>query len=90
MRFLLLLLFVTGCATNSGVIPTGKNSYLVFREGSSSFSKPGLLRVEALKEAANYCVKEGKKMNVISVEDGKPPFILGNYPKSEVKFTCEN
>lgn len=83
-----LTLLVTGCATNSGVVPIGQNSYMVSRQAATGFSGSGKLKAEAFQEASEYCTKIGKYLQVVNTEEAKPPFILGNFPKAEVQFRC--
>lgn len=48
----------------------------------------GTLKAEALAEAGQFCISKGKAVEMISENDAQPPFILGNYPKTEIKFKC--
>ena len=91
MRILLLvpiILLITGCASNSGVIPIGQNTFMVSRQAATGFSGSGKLKGEAFQEASEYCTKIGKYLQVVSTEEAKPPYILGNFPKAEVQFRC--
>ena len=83
-----ILLLVTGCASNSGVIPIGQNTFMVSRQAATGFSGSGKLKGEAFQEASEYCTKIGKYLQVVSTEEAKPPYILGNFPKAEVQFRC--
>ena len=77
-----------GCASNSGVVPIGDDTYMVSRQAATGFSGLGTLKADALKEANSYCVSQNKKMHVVSATEAEPPFILGNFPKAEVQFRC--
>lgn len=79
---------ITGCAANSGVIAAGPDSYFVSRQAATGLAGMGILKAEALGEAGQFCGAKEKKMQVISENDAKPPFILGNFSKTEVKFIC--
>ncbi len=46
------------------------------------------LKAEAYGEAGRFCGAKGKALQVVSENDAEPPFILGNYPKTEVHFKC--
>ncbi len=85
---LLLVLLLTGCAANSGVIPMGGDTYMVSRQAASFMTGMGTLKADAMKEAYGQCRPEGKRVEVIEVIDAKPPFILGNFPKTEIRFKC--
>jgi len=92
MRILLIsgsiALLVCGCAKNSGIIPTGADTYMVSRQAATGFSGMSTLKADAMKEASDFCTAQGKTLNVISTEDAEPPYILGNFPKTEVQFGC--
>jgi hypothetical protein len=77
-----------GCASNSGVIPIGPDTFMVSRQAASGFSGSGTLKAEAFKEAIVYCVAQHKKMQVVNTTEAQPPYVLGNFPKAEVQFMC--
>jgi hypothetical protein len=81
-----------GCATNSGVVPMGPDTYLVSRQGSGFWVMPTTLRNEALTEANLYCSNNKKKFEVVRIEmlsqiplgqPGGPRF-----PTAEIHFMC--
>lgn len=41
-----------------------------------------------MKEAYSECNKTGKAVKVLETIDARPPFILGNFPKTEIRFKC--
>ena len=89
MKILLIVIgFITlaGCASSSGVLNTGPDSYMVSREGGSAFVGTNGLRVDAMKEANAYCQNEGKIFQVSStqVQGGG----LGKYPHADIYFLC--
>ena len=85
---ILAVLSLVGCASNSGVIPIGKDTYMVSRQAATGFSGSGTLKAEAYKEAGSYCVTQNKTLQVVRTDETQPPFILGNFPKAEVQFMC--
>lgn len=84
----LACLVLAGCATNSGVVPIGPDSYLVSRQAGTGAGGLGTLKVEAIQEANQFCAKSGKIAQITSSSENSGPFILGNFPKAEVWFTC--
>lgn len=66
----------------------GPDTYFVSRQAATGFSGQGALKAEAMGEAGKYCTGKGKTAEVLSQQDAKPPFILGNYPKTEITFRC--
>jgi len=85
---ILLLIGLCGCAINSGIVPLGKDSYMVSRQAATGFTGSGNLKTKALKEANKFCEDQGKKMQVISISETKPPYVFANFPKAEVQFMC--
>jgi hypothetical protein len=83
-----LVVAVAGCAANSGIVPMGSNTYMVSRQAATGFTGMGTLKAEAMKEAYDQCQKTDKAVEVIETIDAKPPFILGNFPKTEIRFRC--
>ena len=81
-------LLLCGCAKNSGIIPTGADTYMVSRQAATGFSGMSTLKADAMKEASDFCSAKGMDLEVISTEDAEPPYILGNFPKTEVQFRC--
>ncbi|MGH8226982.1 MAG: hypothetical protein ACREU3_03590 [Steroidobacteraceae bacterium] len=88
LAFALAALLLAGCASNPGIAPIGPNAYLVSRQAATGFSGLGSLKVSALREAAAYCARQGRAMQVIHTKDSKPPYIFGNYPRTEITFSC--
>lgn len=87
-----LLFFATivigGCASHSGVVPIGKDTFMVSRQAATGFSGSGTLKAEAFQEATRYCEQSGKLLQVISTHEASPPYILANFPKAEIQFMC--
>ncbi len=88
LKWLILVLFLTSCAQNSGIIPMGGDTYMVSRQAATGFSGMGTLKAEAMKEAYTQCRKSNKIVQVIEAVDAKPPYIFGNFPKTEIRFKC--
>ena len=84
----LVALLMTGCASNSGVVPMGNDTYMVSRQAASGFSGMGTLKADAMREAYAECQKTGKSVQVLETVDAKPPYIFGNFPKTEIRFKC--
>ena len=84
----LLPMLLLGCASNSGIVPTGDDTHIVSRQAATGFSGLGTLKADALQEANQYCLSQKKNLHVISATESKPPFIFGNFPKADVRFRC--
>ena len=57
---------MAGCASNSGVVPIGKDTFMVSRQAATGFSGSGTLKATAFQEATRFCEKRGKALQVIS------------------------
>lgn len=85
---LLAGLSLAGCASNSGVRPVGPDTFMVSRQAATGFSGLGTLKADALDEAKRYCAGHKKELQVVSTNESKPPYLLGNFPRAEVQFMC--
>jgi hypothetical protein len=85
---ILAVIGLAGCATASGVVPIGQDTFMVSRQAATGFSGIGNLKAEAFQEANQYCVSQGKSFQVVRTSEAKPPYILGNFPRVEVQFMC--
>ena len=77
-----------GCSSNPGVAPLGEDQFIISRQAATGFSGQGALKIDALREAGAHCEAMGKAMTVNTTVDAKPPYILGNFPRTEITFTC--
>lgn len=80
-----------GCAMNSGVVSIGSDTFVVSRQAASGVTGMGALRLEALKEAADTCTAQGKRLVVLNEkkEAPQPPFLFGTFQSIDVTFTCK-
>jgi len=81
-------ILMAGCSAQTGVVPTGQNSYLVAKQAATGFPGLGNLKAEALQEANQYCVGRGSDLFVTRSTETQPPYALGNYPRAEIEFRC--
>jgi hypothetical protein len=90
MRVALLtfVVLISGCASNSGVVQIGTDTFMVSRQAATGFSGSGTLKAKAFQEANQYCVNLHKKLQVVSTNEAQPPYVLGNFPKAEIQFMC--
>lgn len=82
------VIVLSGCASNSGIVPMGQDTYIVSRQAATGFSGMGTLKTEAITEAHQYCSGRNKSLQVINTTDAQPPYIFGNFPKTEIQFRC--
>jgi hypothetical protein len=84
----LALALLAGCAATSSIVPMGSGTYLMTKQAATGFPGLGNMKAEVLTEANAHCSKLGKEMHVMNTSETQPPYILGNYPRVEVQFTC--
>ena len=82
------VLFLSACASNSGIVPIGQDTFMVSRQAATGFSGSGTLKAEAFQEANKFCSGQGKSLQVVHTSEAAPPYIFGNFPKAEVQFMC--
>jgi hypothetical protein len=66
-------ILMAGCSAQTGVVPTGQNSYLVAKQATTGFPGLGNLKAEALQEANQYCVGRGSDLFVTRSTETQPP-----------------
>ena len=91
MKFLgsVLLGLLAGCATTStGPLPAGQDTFVVSRQAGAFPSGREPLLAEALAEANAKCAGSGKAVKLLSTTENPGPYILGNYPKATIVFSC--
>ena len=88
LTYCALAILLAGCASNSGVVPIGKDTFMVSRQAATGFSGSGTLKAEAFAEANQYCLSQNKTLQVVNTNEAQPPYVLGNFPKAEVQFMC--
>lgn len=83
----LALVVLSGCATSSGVIPEGKEAYLIIKTGGHGFATPVDLKIEAHKQASAFCMGQNKRHETIN-EKTLQPGMVTDYSEYDLKFKC--
>ncbi len=81
-------LLIASCSSNSGVVPLGNNNFIISKQAATGFPGTGTIKVEALKEASAKCLSNNQAVKIDNINESKPPYILGNYPKVDITFHC--
>jgi len=55
-------LAVVGCASTTGVIPVGQNTFMIAREDDGLAASLGAFKAAAFKEAIAFCAGQAKTM----------------------------
>ena len=80
------LLIFAGCASQTGVVSTGGDSYMVSRQDNGLTAAVGSLKAENMKDASEFCMKKAQKFSVLNSED--IPRAFGKIPQSTLYFKC--
>jgi hypothetical protein len=83
-----LSIFLSACASHTGVVSIGKDTYMVAKQAATGFPGLGNLKAEIIAEGSSYCTSKGKQFQLVGTQETQPPYILGNYPRSEIQFMC--
>ena len=76
---------VSGCATSSGVVSAGPDTYKISRT-EWGLRSSGSVKAAAIKEATAYCRKRGKAIMVVKTVESDVQY--GSKPAAEVYFKC--
>jgi hypothetical protein len=79
---------LAGCAVNTGVVNMGQGTYMIERQAATGFPGLGNLKAEAIAEAGAFCAQQGGNFAVVQTTETQPPYVMGNYPRVSVTFTC--
>ena len=81
---LVVALSLAACA-NSGVVPTGTDSYMIAKS-EWGFTSGAVHKARLLQEASDFCQSRGKQILVTSTAQND--VALGKTPAAEVQFRC--
>lgn len=88
ITFASIVLLLFGCASYTGIVPMGRDTYMIAKQAATGFPGLGNMKAEIISEASRYCRGLGKELQIVSTQETQPPYILGNYPRSEIQFMC--
>lgn len=83
-----ITLAVSACASHTGIVPMGRDTFMIAKQQATGFPGLGNMKAEIIAEASQYCAAQGKELQIVSTQEAQPPYILGNYPRSEIQFMC--
>lgn len=84
-----LMLALDGCATQTGVISTGQDAYMILNQGTGFWVSPSTLVAEATREAGNFCANKRKQLEIITTQERGVGLRPGAYPEGEIRFACK-
>ena len=81
-------LLLAGCAASTGPAQLYGDVLSLTRQGDTGFSSANEQRLQALADARGHCGSIEKSFFLVALNENKPPFVLGNFPRAEVQFMC--
>lgn len=84
--YLSAALLVAGCASTTGVVSMGNDTYMIAREDNGPAASLGAIKAATLKEAGAFCSSQGKSMQVTKEND--TPRSFGQFPQTTLQFQC--
>ena len=87
ISYLLPIIFITACASTSGVLPIGNDTYMISRSEKGFDTTGSRVKADAIKEANEYCLSSNKKIKIIkSTHKDMVPF--KSDAQAEIEFKC--
>jgi len=77
---------LAGCAASTGVIAIGNETYSISHRDNGPMASLGALKAAAYKDAASFCAAKRKTVQIVRSND--VPRSFGQFPETEVLFTC--
>jgi hypothetical protein len=66
----------------------GRDTFLIARQAATGFSGLGNLKAQAIADGVAHCGAQGKEFQIVRTDESRPPYILGNFPRTEITFMC--
>ena len=61
-----------GCASHTGIVPMGRDTYLVAKQQATGFPGLGNLKAEIIGEASRHCAGLDKELMIVSTTETQP------------------
>jgi hypothetical protein len=88
VSFAILSFALAACASHTGIVQMGQDTYMIAKQQATGFPGLGNMKAEIIGEASRHCAGLAKELQIVSTQETQPPYILGNYPRSEIQFMC--
>ena len=66
----------------------GRDTFMIAKQQATGFPGLGNMKAEIIGEGSRHCASIGREFQMVSTNETQPPYILGNYPRSEITFMC--
>jgi hypothetical protein len=78
-------LLLVACATSTGPIPIGKDTYMI-AIGGKPIQSGGTLKARAFQEGTEFCKARGEELQVVNTQQADMSF--GHDANAEIQFMC--
>ena len=86
-----VLAILQGCSpSNPGVARLGNSQYILTRQAASGFHGLGAVKIDALREAKNYCMVLGQTLLVTDTLDSRPRIYWAIIQEQKSPFAASN
>jgi hypothetical protein len=85
--FVALLLLLSGCVANPGIVPDGPDAYRIMAVGSTGFTSSGSMQMKIYQQATDYCATKGLVAETLAT-DSQQAHPFGGYPEATLRFRC--
>jgi len=84
---IVLVMLLGGCAS-SGVVPIGKDTFMISDKASNGYTPAGSLKANIYREGAAYCANQGKEFQPLHEQwvEGVPN--SWKWASAEIQFRC--
>jgi hypothetical protein len=88
MKFLLVVVILSGCASDTGIVPIGDGIYMSSKQVYSFNWHGGKVKAELYQKASQFCAEKNKRSVPVS-DSARDAAMYSNYASAEIKFRCE-
>jgi len=73
------------------VVPLGDNTYSITVSATNKFTRnTAKLKATGIEAATQFCAKEGKQFKLVSVDESKSMYLVGNMAATKITFKALN
>ena len=66
----------------------GKDTFMIAQQQATGLPGLGHMKAEIIAEGTRHCARLGQEFQIVSAHETQPPYVLENYPRSEIEFIC--
>ena len=70
----IITLSLSACASHTGVVPRGKDTYMISKQQATGFPGLGNMKAEIIAEGSQHCAVLGKEFQIVSTQETQPPY----------------